>query len=47
LVLLPLFVLPRGWLGRRLQASWRERYDLERRHDTVMVERFNVAGACW
>ena len=45
LVLLPLFVLPARWLGRRLQGIMRERYDLSADMNTVMVERFNVAGA--
>ena len=45
LVLLPLFVLPaRSW-GRRLQSITRESYDLAAEMNTVMVERFNVAGA--
>lgn len=45
LVLLPLFLLPARWLGRRLQAITRERYELTADMNTVMVERFNVAGA--
>ena len=45
LVLLPLFILPaRSW-GRRLQSITRETYDLAAAMNTVMVERFNVAGA--
>ena len=45
LVLLPMFLLPARWLGRRLQAITRERYELTAEMNTGMVERFNVAGA--
>jgi ATP-binding cassette subfamily B protein len=45
LVLLPLFVLPARWLGRRLQNIMREKYDLSADMNTIMVERFSVAGA--
>jgi ATP-binding cassette subfamily B protein len=45
LVLLPLFLLPARWLGRRLQAITREQYNLTAEMNTTMVERFNVAGA--
>ena len=45
LVLLPLFLLPARWLGRRLQAITRERYGLNAEMNTGMVERFNVSGA--
>jgi ATP-binding cassette subfamily B protein len=45
LILLPLFLLPARWLGRRLQAITRESYDLNARMNTTMIERFNVSGA--
>ncbi len=45
LVLLPLFVLPARFWGRKLQAITRESYDLRAAMDSLMVERFNVAGA--
>ncbi|MGO8684039.1 MAG: ABC transporter ATP-binding protein [Thermoleophilia bacterium] len=45
LVLLPLFLLPARWLGRRLQEITREQYNLTAEMNTTMVERFNVAGA--
>jgi ATP-binding cassette, subfamily B, bacterial len=45
LVLLPIFVLPARFWGRRLQAITRETYDLAGNMNTLMVERFNVAGA--
>ncbi len=45
LALLPVFMLPARWLGRRLQAITRERYELTAEMNNGMVERFNVAGA--
>ncbi len=45
LVLLPLFVLPARFWGRKLQQITRESYDLTSTMNNLMVERFNVAGA--
>lgn len=45
LILLPLFLLPTRWLGRRLQALTREQFALNAAMSTQMTERFNVAGA--
>jgi ATP-binding cassette subfamily B protein len=45
LVLLPLFLLPARWLGRRLQSLTREQMQLNADMSTQMTERFNVAGA--
>lgn len=45
LVLLPLFILPARFWGRKLQAIARESYDLTATMNNLMVERFNVAGA--
>jgi ATP-binding cassette, subfamily B, bacterial len=45
LTLLPVFVLPARWVGRRLQAITRESYALNAQMNTTMTERFNVAGA--
>ncbi|NLT35692.1 MAG: ABC transporter ATP-binding protein [Gaiellales bacterium] len=45
LALLPVFILPARWIGVRLQALTRERYDLSAEMNSIMVERFNVAGA--
>ncbi|MGH1565559.1 ABC transporter ATP-binding protein [Mumia sp. DW29H23] len=45
LVLLPAFVLPARWVGRRLAALTRERYGLNADVAQMMNERFNVAGA--
>lgn len=45
LVLIPLFVLPARFWGRKLQTIARESYDLAAAMNNLMVERFNVAGA--
>jgi ATP-binding cassette subfamily B protein len=45
LLILPVFVLPARWLGRRLQSITREAYALNAEMNTTMTERFNVAGA--
>ncbi|MEZ5116795.1 MAG: ABC transporter ATP-binding protein [Candidatus Nanopelagicales bacterium] len=45
LVLLPMFLLPARWMGRRLQALTREQMQLNADMSTQMTERFNVAGA--
>lgn len=45
LVLLPLFVLPARWVGRRLADLTRESYGLNADAAQMMQERFNVAGA--
>jgi len=45
LVLLPLFVFPARFWGRKLQQMTRESYDLTSNMNNLMVERFNVAGA--
>lgn len=45
LLLLPIFIIPAGWLGRRLQSITREKYELNAKMNTTMVEHFNVAGA--
>ncbi len=45
LLLLPLFVFPARWVGRRLQAITLESYNLNAAMTTTMSERFNVAGA--
>lgn len=43
--LLPLFLLPARWIGRKLQTITRESYDLSAEMNSMMTERFNVAGA--
>ncbi|MEO8307156.1 MAG: ABC transporter ATP-binding protein [Pseudomonadota bacterium] len=45
LVLLPLFILPARYWGRRIQAITREGYEAGAALSSIMVERFNVAGA--
>ncbi len=45
LILLPVFVFPARFWGRKLQSITRESYDLTAGMNTLMVERFNVAGA--
>lgn len=45
IVLLPIFVFPARFWGRKLQAITRETYDLAGNMNNLMVERFNVAGA--
>ena len=43
--LLPLFILPARWAGRRLADVTRERYRLNGEMGQMMTERFNVSGA--
>jgi ATP-binding cassette subfamily B protein len=45
LVLLPLFVLPARFVGRKLAGITRERYELNGEMGQMMTERFNVSGA--
>lgn len=45
LVLVPVFILPARFMGKRLQAIARESYDLSASMNNTMIERFNVAGA--
>lgn len=45
LVLVPLFLLPARWMGRRLQQLTREQMRLNSDMSAQMTERFNVAGA--
>ncbi len=45
LVLLPLFLLPVRWVGRRLQRVTREQMTVNAEMSSLMTERFGVAGA--
>jgi ATP-binding cassette subfamily B protein len=45
LLLIPLFILPARFWGRKLQEITRESYNLSSAMNSLMVERFNVAGA--
>jgi ATP-binding cassette subfamily B protein len=44
-VLIPIFIVPARIMGRKLQAITRESFDLSSSMSSLMVERFNVAGA--
>jgi ATP-binding cassette subfamily B protein len=45
LALLPIFLFPARWVGRRLASLTRESYALNAQMNTTMTERFNVSGA--
>ncbi|CAB5240069.1 unannotated protein [freshwater metagenome] len=45
LVLLPLFLIPTKWVGRKLQSLTRESFGLNAEMSSTMNERFNVSGA--
>ena len=45
LFLVPLFLLPARWMGRRLQVLTREQMQVNADLSAQMTERFNVAGA--
>ena len=45
LLLLPLFLLPTKWVGRKLQALTRQSFQLNAEMSSTMTERFNVSGA--
>jgi len=45
LVLVPLFLFPARWMGRRLQGLTREQMSVNSEMSTQMTERFNVSGA--
>jgi ATP-binding cassette subfamily B protein len=45
LVLLPIFIVPAKWVGKRLQRISREQMKLDAEMSSLMTERFNVAGA--
>ena len=45
LVLLPLFLIPTKWVGRKLQALTRESFNVNAEMSSTMTERFNVSGA--
>lgn len=45
LVLLPLFLIPTKWVGKKLQALTRESFALNAQMSSTMTERFNVSGA--
>ena len=45
LVLLPVFLIPTKWVGRKLQGYTRQSFDLNAQMSATMTERFNVSGA--
>ncbi len=45
LLLLPLFIFPTKWVGRKIQGLTRESMDLNAKMSSTMTERFNVSGA--
>lgn len=45
LVLLPLFLIPTKWVGKRLQGLTRQSFQLNAEMSNTMTERFNVSGA--
>jgi len=45
LLLLPIFLLPTRWVGRKLQGLTRDSFGVNAEMSTTMTERFNVAGA--
>ncbi|MEU9836083.1 ABC transporter ATP-binding protein [Streptosporangium sp. NPDC048047] len=45
LVLLPVFLFPARWVGRKMSGLTREQMQLDAEMSSLMTERFNVAGA--
>ncbi|MGI9144071.1 MAG: ABC transporter ATP-binding protein [Candidatus Planktophila sp.] len=45
LILLPAFLIPTKWVGRKLQALTRDSFNLNAAMSSTMTERFNVSGA--
>jgi ATP-binding cassette subfamily B protein len=45
LILLPVFLIPTKWVGRKLQGYTRQFFDLNAQMSATMTERFNVSGA--
>jgi ATP-binding cassette subfamily B protein len=45
LVLLPVFIAPTKWIGRKLAIYTRQSFDLNAEMSSTMTERFNVSGA--
>ena len=45
LILLPMFLIPTKWVGRKLQSLTRESFNLNAQMSSTMTERFNVSGA--
>ena len=45
LVILPIFIIPTKWIGKKLAAYTRRSFELNAEMSSTMTERFNVSGA--
>jgi ATP-binding cassette subfamily B protein len=45
LLLLPVFLIPTKWIGKKLQSYTRRSFELNAEMSSTMTERFNVSGA--
>jgi len=45
LLMIPFFILPTKWIGRKLQGLTRESFNVNAEMSSTMTERFNVSGA--
>jgi ATP-binding cassette subfamily B protein len=45
LILLPVFIVPTKWIGKKLATYTRQSFDLNAEMSSTMTERFNVSGA--
>jgi len=45
LILLPVFIVPTKWIGKKLALYTRQSFDLNAEMSSTMTERFNVSGA--
>ena len=45
LLMIPFFVLPTKWIGKKLQGLTRESFNVNAEMSSTMTERFNVSGA--
>ena len=45
LLMIPFFILPTKWIGKRLQGLTRESFNVNAEMSSTMTERFNVSGA--
>lgn len=45
LILVPVFLIPTKWVGRKLQGYTRQSFDINASMSATMTERFNVSGA--
>lgn len=45
LIMVPFFILPSKWIGRKLQGLTRQSFNVNAEMSSTMTERFNVSGA--